>query len=231
MVKFRRGEESLTLSSQDKNIASLKALISDLNNQVEMLSARVRDSTLKAQAAISSRNRTLALSALKSKKMVENTLKQRLDTQLQLEEVYHKIEQAADQVTAVKAMQSSTEVLRNLRSELGGIERVEDVLEELREEMDKVDEVSRTIEAGGQSNIEIDEDAVDEELQQMILQDKERVEEHDAQQTAERLAAIPELKSDLGSPQRAAASKETSVEAETSAMMSLSLDEDTLRTG
>ena len=181
---------SSTLSTQDKTVASLKALIADVNMQVAKLSTRISHLTEAAQMAISNKSRTSALAALRSKKLSENTLTQRSATLVLLEEVYSKIEQAADQVAIVRVMEASTGVLRNLLGQVGGIDKVEDVIEGLRDEMGKVDEMGGVLETGAQGDSVIDENAVDEELESLERQISAREEEKKACKTQERLASI-----------------------------------------
>lgn len=193
-VKFKSsGDTSSALSTQDKTIASLKSLIADLSGQVALLSTKISTLSETAQTAVRNKNRVSALAALRSKKLNETALAQRTETLSQLEEVYSKIEQAADQVAIVRVMEASASVLRNLHAEVGGVEKVEDVKEGLREEMSKVDEVSSAIEAGGKNQSVIDEDAVDEELENLERQAKSEQEEKEARETQEKLANIGEI--------------------------------------
>ena len=184
------GETSSTLSSQDKTIASLKTLIADINKQIAMLSTRILTLSGTAQKAIDSKNRTSALAALRSKKMSESILKQRSKNLAQLEEVYGKIEQAADQVATIRIMEVSTGVLRNLHAQVGGIGKVEDIIEGLRDEIGKADEIGGAIEAGAPEGSVVDETAVDEELESLEKQANAREEEKGARQTQEWLANI-----------------------------------------
>ena len=181
---------SSTLSTQDKTIASLKTLIADVHLQVATLSTRISNLSEIAQKAINNKSRPSALAALRSKKLSETTLTRRLATLALLEEVYSKIEQAADQVAIVRVMEASTGVLRNLHAQAGGIDKVEDVIEGLREEMGKVDEMGGVLEASAQGDSVIDESAVDEELESLERQIHAREEEKEACQTQERLASI-----------------------------------------
>lgn len=188
-VKFKaRGETSNALSEQDMTISSLKSLITDINVQVQQLSSRIAILSQNAQNAVQNTNRESALAALRSKKLNENTLALRSATLSQLEEVYGKIEQAADQVALVRVMEGSTAVLRKLHAEVGGVDRIEDVVEDLRDEMSKVDEVSIALEAGGKG--EIDENTVDEELRSMERHAKQDEEEREVLKTQKRLASI-----------------------------------------
>lgn len=112
----------------------------------------------------------------------------------QLEGVYSKIEQAADQVAVVRAMEASTGVLQNLHAQVGGIEKVEDVIEGLRNEMSKVDDIGSVIEAGAQLDSVVDERAVDEELESLERQANAREEEEGASETQKKLASIPAVR-------------------------------------
>ncbi|KAL9124798.1 MAG: hypothetical protein Q9217_005917 [Psora testacea] len=172
-VKFRGPEEALpNLTDQDVTIASLKALVADLHEQIAILSAHTASLSEKAKQAVVNKHRTAALAALKSKKLNEDVLRRRAESLSQLEEVYSKIEQAADQVAMVRVLEGSTSVLRNLYKDTGGLEKVEDVVGKLREETSKVDEVGGFLQAVGQDNALVHDDALDEELEGM-LQDAE----------------------------------------------------------
>ncbi|KAK2753140.1 hypothetical protein FQN54_007965 [Arachnomyces sp. PD_36] len=201
-IKFKdASDNSTSITQQDVTIASLKALISSLTIQVESLEHKIKEQSLAAQNAVNNKNRISALSALRSKKLAERNLKQRTDTLAQVEEVYSKIEQAADQVEIVKVMEASTGVLRGLHAQVGGVERVEDVVEELREEMSKVDEVGNVISEAGPV---VDEGEIDDELEAMESQDREEREKKEAQETQRRLVELEKIE-EAG---RAAAQKE-----------------------
>ena len=155
-----------------------------------MLSTRILTLSDTAQKAINSKNRMSALAALRSKKTSESLLTQRSENLTQLEEVYNKIEQAADQVAIIRIMEASTGVLRNLHDQAGGIEKVEDIIEGLRDEIGKANEIGGAIEEGAQEASVIDESAVDEELESLEKQANAREEEKGARRTQERLANI-----------------------------------------
>ena len=169
--------------------------------QIEILSTRISSLSETAQKAINNKSRTSALAALRSKKLSEATLTQRLETLTQLEGVYGKIEQAADQVAVVRAMEASTGVLQNLHAQVGGIEKVEDVIEGLGNEMGKVDDIGRVIEAGAQLDSVVDESAVDEELESLERQANAREEEEGAYQTQKKLASIAAVQETKGTQQ------------------------------
>lgn len=162
-----------------------------MSKQVTTLEAKVAELDSSAKTALANKNRVSALAALRSKKMAEQNLKQRLDTLMQLEEVYTKIEQAAGQIEIVQVMQASTGILRGLHTQIGGAERVEDIVEGLREEMTKVDEVGSIMNEAGPV---IDEGEVDEELEALEKANREVQEREEAAATERRLAELDSAK-------------------------------------
>ena len=143
-----------------------------------------------AKAALSKKNRVSALAAVRSKKLAEHNLQQRLDTLNQLEQVYLKIEQAADQIEYVKVMEASTGALRGLNAQIGDVSKVEDVVEELREEMTKVDEIGNIM---GEAGPQIDEAEIDDELEELEAKDRFAKEEQEAEKTRQKLAELDNL--------------------------------------
>ncbi|KAJ5102158.1 hypothetical protein NUU61_004380 [Penicillium alfredii] len=190
-IKFKSSNEAAEITQQDKTIASIKTLLSTVSKQATTLETKIAELTTSAKTALANKNRVSALSAVRSKKLAEHNLKQRLDTLTQLEEVYMKIEQAAGQIEMVQVMEASTGVLRGLRAQIGGAERVEDVVEELREEMTKVDEVGNIMDEAGPV---IDEGEIDDELEALEKTDREAKEEEQAAETEKRLAELDSLK-------------------------------------
>lgn len=170
-----------------------------MTKQAEGLEEKIAELTASAKTALTNKNRISALSAIRSKKLVEHNLQQRLNALAQLEEVYSKIEQAAGQVEIVQVMEASTGVLRGLHAQIGGAQRVEDVVEELREEMSKVDEVGSII---NETAPVIDEGEIDDELEAMEESGRKAKEEVDAEDTRRKLAELDSLKQASGEASR-----------------------------
>lgn len=165
----------------------MRDLISNLTEQASRLEQKISELNYSAKKALANKNRISALSAIKNKKIAEHNLTQRTNTLHQLEEVYNKIEQSADQIEIVRIMQASTGVLRSLHARMGGIETVGDVVENLREEMSKVDEVGNIINEAGPV---IDEGEIDDELEALETKELREREEVEAQATRQRLAQL-----------------------------------------
>lgn len=146
-----------------------------LEPQIEQLTARVTELDKKAREAVTSKQLTTAKATLRSKKLADTKLQQRTATLSQLEEVYAKIEQAADQVEIVRVMEASSQTLKSLNKQTGGVEKVQDVMDGLKEEMMSADEIGQAI--NEVSAGEIDEGEVDDELEALEKVEREKVEE------------------------------------------------------
>lgn len=191
-IKFKAANEShpTPITPEDTHIASLRTLITTLTDQTDTLTSKVASLDADVRAAVAAKNTLRAKSLLRTKKLAENTLAQRLATLAQLEDVYASIEQASDQVAIVHVMQSSAGVLRALHNQVGGVEGVEGVVDALRDEMDKAEEVGRIIDEGNAGREGVDEDQVEHELRE--LERAERVKDEQEAATAAAAAEVRE---------------------------------------
>lgn len=174
----------------DRAIASLKSLMNDLNEQIRSLEIQIPALKKKSQRAVEMKNRSSALAALRSKRTAESALSRRTDALFQLEEVYGKIEQASDQITMLRVMRDSTEVLHNLNAKASSVEDVEDLLVDFKEEMGKAEDIGTAINQVGQEASAINEDEVDEELEALIRQSQSAEDEKAVEETKRRLADV-----------------------------------------
>jgi len=189
------------ITNEDATIASLKTLIRDLGMQTKVLENRVDELGFTAKEAVVKKNRVAALAALRSKKLAETTLSKRHATLGQLEDVFAKIEQASDQVDLVRVMEGSTKVLSGLNKEVGGVEKVDDVVDQLREQMSQVDEVGNVIAEVGQESGAVGDSEVDDELEAMEREEREKKEalegegkeRKEAEETKKKLDALSEI--------------------------------------
>ena len=194
-VKFRAPSSPTPepITSQDTTISSLKMLLTSLKHQTDVLSTRISSLSHQASTSVKTGNRISALSALRSKKLAEKTLQSRSDTLHQLEEVFTKIEQAADQVEIVAVMQSSANVLRGLNQKTGGVEAVEDVVLRLREEMSMTGEVGAVLREPLSADT-VDDDELDSEFEAMEVEEtRRRLAEVDRKEQEEKAQQVAEL--------------------------------------
>ncbi|KAI1620114.1 Snf7-domain-containing protein [Exophiala viscosa] len=223
------------ITHEDRSIANLKSLISNLTLQIANLNTRIATLQSTAQTLVKNGNKASALSALRSKKLAEQSLASRTGTLHQLEQVYAKLEAAADQVEIVAAMQASAGALKTLNHKVGGVERVEDVLDTLREEMGKTDEVSGVIAEPLDNTAVLDEGEVDEELESMEREErskrealeraeKERRDAQEAEATRRRLADLEGIETEARSKEQAADPVEQGLSRSIEKMQKLHLD-------
>lgn len=210
-VKFKSPSEPepSPITPEDTNIASIRTLISTIEPQIQQLTARLSELDKTAKDSVANKNLIAARSALRSKKLTDTKLQQRTTTLTQLEDVYAKIEQAADQVEMVRIMETSSQTLRSLNAQTGGVEKVQDVMEGLREQMMDVDEIGQAVNEASAG--QVDEGEVEDELQAMENLEREKIEaaakkereakeareaEVEAEKTRQRLAELdtPEKK-------------------------------------
>jgi len=191
-VKFRApsSEHPEPITQEDSTIASIRSLIASLESQISSLTSRVTALQNTAQDAVQSKNKHAAMSALRSKKLAERNLQQRADTLNQLEEVYAKIEQAADQVQIMEVMQSSAQTLKSLNSRVGGVDRVDEIMDDLRTQMGQVDEVGQVISEPLDGQAVLDEGELDDEFEALEREERDRKEELKAEATRAKLAAL-----------------------------------------
>ncbi|KAL9015370.1 MAG: hypothetical protein Q9173_000014 [Seirophora scorigena] len=191
VIKIAAPDESpASVSKEDREIASLKSLMSEINEQISLLEIRIVALGEQSLKAIESKNHSLALTALRSKKAAKTVLARRTNTLFQLEDIYHNIEQASDQLTMIRVMRGSSEVLRSLNAKVGSTQDVEDSLDGLMHEMGQVEDVGTAISHPGQDNNDVDEDEVDEELDALTCGSRKAEEEKATEQTMRRLASV-----------------------------------------
>ena len=108
----------------------------------------------------------------------------------QLEGIYAKIEQAADQLSVVRVMEASTEVLKSLNAKTGGLEKVENLIDDLHQGILETNEISRVMGSTEQTVNEVDEHDLDEELKALVQQNQQNTEEQHAQKVQELLMNV-----------------------------------------
>ncbi|KAL5588704.1 hypothetical protein ACKRZS_013435 [Fusarium odoratissimum] len=189
-IRIKGSGEQSGITKEDAAIASLKELTESLKHQADLLNTRIDELSQTAKDAVTKKNRVAALAALKSKKIAETSLATRYATLNQLEEVSAKLEQAADNVQLVNVMEASSGALASLNAQVGGAERVDAVMDRLREQSSATDEVSAILaESTGEV---IDETALDDELESMEAQEREKEEEKTKRKEAEEQKARDE---------------------------------------
>jgi len=166
--------DPVPITEEDISIANLRSLITSREPQIQQLTARIAELDQSAREAVINKQPTTAKSYLRLKKLADEKLRQRTATLTQLEEIYGKVEQAADQVEIVRVMESSNKTLKSLNAQTGGVEKVQDIVDGLREEIVSADEIGQAI--NEDSAGAIDETEVDNELEALEKAERDRQE-------------------------------------------------------
>jgi len=165
-----------------------------MSDQITLLNDSIAASEATARTAIltSPPQKSRALSALRAKKIASATLEKRQASLEQVTQVLFSIDDAATQVDMVRAMEASTGVLRDLNKQVGGVDKVDEVMEGLREQMADVEDVSKVLGEIGAESGSVDEAALDEEMEAMLREDKEKEEAERVKEQNNQKAALLE---------------------------------------
>jgi len=174
-IKFKPENEPLPLpiTQEDTAIAQLRDTIAKINAQISPLNEKVASADRSAREAVKEKQMIRAKAALRSKKLAESALAQRTDVALQLEGVYAKLQEAADQIEIVEAMKASAVALKGLNKKVGGVEGVSGVVDALKDEMATADDITNVINEAGEP---VDEGEIDDEFEALERIEREKIE-------------------------------------------------------
>jgi charged multivesicular body protein 7 len=191
-IKFKPEHENIPepITQEDEAIAGLRDTLASINAQIPPLIEKITLADAAAREAVSTKQIVRAKAALRSKKLAETALAQRSDVALQLESVYTKLQEAADQVEIVEAMRAGADALKNLNEKVGGAEGVQGVVDAVNEQMGMAEEISGIINEGGQG---LDEAEIDDEFEELERVEREKQEKLEAEKTAKRLEELEEV--------------------------------------
>ncbi|KUI67237.1 Charged multivesicular body protein 6 [Cytospora mali] len=155
------GNNSSRVTAQDKAILDLKTQRDKLHQYQRRITVLTDRETDIARQMLAQGDKKRALLALRRKKYQESLLAQ-TDAQLeQLEKLTSNVEFALIQKDVVFGLQQGTKVLKEIHSEMGGIEHVEKLMGETADAIAYQNEVSEML--GGKISNQ-DEDEVEDEL-------------------------------------------------------------------
>jgi charged multivesicular body protein 4 len=151
-----------TAPSITDSIARIRETQSTLERRQEYLEKQivVQRGVAKQNAT---KNRRVAMHALKRAKMYEAQVQKLADVSLNLETQIQAIESAQVNVLVLGSMRTGTETMRAMH-ESAGINDVDDIVEEFREQMDMADALSTALSEPLGFGVELDPDTLDSEL-------------------------------------------------------------------
>ncbi|KAK1998566.1 Snf7 family protein [Colletotrichum falcatum] len=155
------GGNASKVTAQDKAILDLKLQRDKLHQYQRRITVLTDKETAVAKQMLAKGDKPRALLALRRKKYQESLL-QKTDAQLeQLEKLTSSVEFAMIQKDVVFGLQQGTKVLKEIHSEMGGIEHVEKLMGETADAIAYQKEVSDML--GGRISVQ-DEEEVEDEL-------------------------------------------------------------------
>lgn len=161
------GNNPSRVTAQDKAILDLKTQRDKLHQYQRRITILTDRETQIAKQMLAQGDRKKALLALRRKKYQQSLLA-KTDSQLeQLESLTSSVEFAKIQKDIVFGLQQGTKVLKEIHTEMGGIDHVEKLMGETAEAIAYQKEVSEML--GGKISNQ-DEDEVEEELEALAKQ-------------------------------------------------------------
>ncbi|KAH6614179.1 Snf7-domain-containing protein [Boeremia exigua] len=190
-IKFKPEHETqvLPITEEDAAIAGLRDTLANINAQIPPLMEKIASADAAAREAVAAKQMVRAKAALRSKKLAETALAQRSDVALQLEGVYSRLQQAADQVEIVEAMRAGAAALKGLNEKVGGAEGVQGVVDAVNEQMATTEEITNII----NETDTVDEVDIEDEFEALERVEKEKKDREEAAKTAARLAELEEV--------------------------------------
>ncbi|KAI8919076.1 hypothetical protein PhCBS80983_g04656 [Powellomyces hirtus] len=147
-----------------------KDAIVRLRESLEMLEKREKylqtkiDTELKIAKANVSKNKRVALMALKRKKAYEEQISKIMGSRMTLEQQVMAIENANVNLETMNAMKAGAEAMKQIHGHLD-INKVDGTMDDIREQMDLANEISEAISQPVNFGVEFDEEELEGELE------------------------------------------------------------------
>ncbi|KAJ3019763.1 UNVERIFIED_CONTAM: ESCRT-III subunit protein snf7 [Siphonaria sp. JEL0065] len=155
--------------------AAPKDAIVKLRESLEMIDKREKylntkiEAELKVAKANASKNKKVALMALKKKKIYQDQADKLMGSRLTLETQMSTLEGASVNVELMNAMKTGNEAIKNIHGNLD-VDKVEETMDEINEQMGLANEISEAI-ARPIGGAEFDDEELDRELEELAQED------------------------------------------------------------
>jgi charged multivesicular body protein 4 len=163
MRLFGFGKKKTTEGPQE-GIIQMKATLEMLEKKEKHLDSKIEAETEIARQN-ASKNKSLAMIALKRRKMYETQREHTRGARYNLETQLMSIENAHINVETLNSMKVAAQTLKGIQK-LTNVDQVEDIMDEVREQMDIANEISTSISNPLNMDMMVDEDDLEAELEQ-----------------------------------------------------------------
>ncbi|GME75725.1 unnamed protein product [Ambrosiozyma monospora] len=204
-VPDNEGSNKKVMDEESKtSIAQLNYSIYLLNEKCEKTSLKILEQSELARQSVKKQNLVEAKTRLRSKKLLENQLEKTHSSLNNLLSIQFKIQEANDNLVAVDILDSNAKVLQGLNRQVNA-ENVDGLVDGIASEVEKINEVTTQL-GGLKINEDENDEELDEELQQMEMEELDKIE------SSEKMDKIENAKL----PQKQAESSQESVGRESS---------------
>jgi len=157
-VKISQKTESKTNAAIQNNQATYERL----EKRQRLLQKKMDLESEKAKDFVQKGNKPAAMQCLKNKKQLQAQYDTLAGQMSNLFGVTNSLENAVTNIEVVKANQNTSETMKEIFKEIGGIEKVEDLVDDVRDTMDKVNDVGNVL--AQPLGDAMDDDELDDEL-------------------------------------------------------------------
>ncbi|KAJ3991784.1 Snf7-domain-containing protein [Lentinula boryana] len=177
VVKFIDKDAEAEINAVDRGILELKTAVENLHTQIEGLQRKIDVCTQKASEALKQKRKPLALSYLRSKKLLDELLTKRLGALGNLEGTLIQVEGAAGDIEILSSYRASAATLRSILSH-PSLQRdsIEQTMEAMAEANADAKEIDEAVRIGGDvavGAIEIDDTELEEELKRLAVESEQ----------------------------------------------------------
>ncbi|AQZ15706.1 YJL049W [Zygosaccharomyces parabailii] len=171
---------SETLTENDRRIADLKNVLSNIKSQVDKMESERSEYSKMLYISVKERApKNVQRSYLQARKLAEKHLSRLLVYQTNLQEIKGQIELTITNEVLVSTLSDVNQTMKSIKQYSSSVEEVQDILDELREHRQQADEIGSML-AG--TNESIDENELNAELSKMDQQIKKTIEDQEERQ-------------------------------------------------
>lgn len=171
MRLFGRGKKKEPEGPQE-SIVQMRATLEMLEKKEKHLETKIVAETATAKQYVVS-NKSMALMALKRKKMYEQQREHTRGARFNLETQMLAIENANVNMETLKAMKTGSATMKTMHGALN-VDKVDATMDDIREQMDLANEINAAISTPLGMDYGLDEDELDEELEQLEQSELEK---------------------------------------------------------
>ncbi|KAJ2704209.1 ESCRT-III subunit protein snf7 [Coemansia sp. IMI 203386] len=162
-MKLFFGGSKATKATPKEAVVSLRENIAMLEKREAHLQSKMDNEEQVARANVT-KNKRVALAALKRKKILQDQLDKIMGSRMTIETQVMAIEAANVNMETFNAMKIGTEAMKNIHKKLD-IDKVEDTMDDMKEQVDLANGVSEAISQPQLFGAELDEDELNAELE------------------------------------------------------------------